>query len=199
MDKKLLIYVFSSLMLASLIFTGCKSAFFTGPPRLHVYEGPAREENQVGSFTRVQFLNVDKIDGKTYAEIKKMSNFEGTLLYGRDTFSAWELLPGEHTVIIFGASGTDVTIRGPVVDNQEEYTIKTFPYGDVKIGFHEHYNVKGRWELTFTVEPGHKYSIQYDTKDEQGLMGTVSRVYPYVIDKITKEKIGTCKRLKKKQ
>lgn len=198
MSKKLLIYVFSSLILASLIFTGCKSAFFTGPPRFRVYEGPAREENQVGSLTRNQFLTVDKIDGKTYAEIKKMSNFEGTLFYGRDNFSAWELLPGEHTVIIFGGSGPDVTIRGSEVDNQEEYTIKTFPYGDVKIGFHENYNVKGRWELTFTVEPGHKYQIQYDRNNEESLKGTVSRVYPYVIDMNTEEKIGTCKRLKAK-
>lgn len=198
MSKKLLIYVFSSLILAALIFTGCKSSFFTGPPRVRVYEGPPLEENQVGSLTRNQFLNVDKIDGKTYAEIKEMSNFDGIFYYGRDNFSAWELLPGEHTVIIFGGSGPDVTIKGPEVDNQEEYTIKTFPYRDIKTGLHENYYVKGRWELTFTVEPGHKYQIQYDRKDEEGLKGTVSRVSPYVIDMNTNEKIGTCNRLKAK-
>jgi hypothetical protein len=70
--------------------------------------------------------------------------------------------------------------------------------------------IKGAWQLTFTVEPEHKYHIRFETEDEglpstgpiaiesdyrtQVFTGglTPARVHPYVEDETTGQRVSTC-------
>ncbi len=194
MSKRLSIYLFPLLVLVLFILTNC-GGILTGPPHLRVYKGPAQPKEQVGTLQRLAALRIDEIDGLTNEEIKEMSNFESYAFNA--AFSAWDLLPGKHILKISGVASPH---PGFVLNeeyewgDQEEYTSETVTYRN---GLREFYHIKGTWEIEFTVEYGHKYMLQYDGKEEEGLKDTVSRVYPYVIDEKTFEKVSTCKRLKK--
>jgi hypothetical protein len=189
MDKRLSIYLFPLLVLFLFILTNCYPTI----PNLCVYEGPPQPKEQVGTLQRVTALKIDKIDGLTKEEIIEMRNFESQI------FSAWELLPGKHVLKISGGYSSH---PGLVIydenkewdSNQEEYTLETFTYRD---GLRKSYYIKGTWELEFTVEPGHEYFLSYETKEEEGLKGTVTRIYPHVEELKTREKVSTCERLKK--
>jgi len=188
MDKRLSIFLFPLLVLFLFIFTNCYPTI----PNLCVYKGPPQPKEQVGTLQRAA-LRIDEIDGLTNEEIKEMRNFES------QTFSAWELLPGKHVLKISGGYGSH---PGLVIydedkewdPDQEEYTLETFTYRD---GLRKSYYIKGTWEIEFRVEPGHEYILQFNKKEEKGLKGTVTRIYPYVLDKKTKKEVSTCKRLKK--
>ncbi|MFC2168026.1 hypothetical protein ACFLRW_03505 [Acidobacteriota bacterium] len=197
MNKKLSVYLFPLLAFVLFGLTNCGLMNIdTAAPNLRVYEGPAHPKEQVGTLKRVIAMRIDEIDGLTYEEIKELSNFESYTFASNPVFPAWELLPGKHILKVSGESsphpGLILKDEESFWRDQEEYTIKTKTY---RSGLREFFHIKGVWEIEFTIISGQKYELQYELKEEEGLSGSVLRVYPYVIDMKKQEKVSTCKRL----
>ena len=141
------------------------SPLFNPAKVIPAYEGPPKQKNELGSLhygsEETLALHIAEIDGKKVIDILEAAGFNSE----KDRYSGFYLLPGEHTIKVVGSSYRTPWVR----------QTRMSAYAS------------GTWWLKFTVEPGHKYLIDY--KVLKKIKGTSKSAISVVVKDSASKKI----------